>query len=314
MPTYQDISRHTSNVIFDPEVSNEIISNAIEASAFMQLAPRMQVAGNGKKFQTIATDPEPSWVAETASKPVGLFTFGSKTVMPYKMALIVPFSDEFRRDKAALYAECIQRLPKLFGKKFDATVMGTSAPGDGFDVLGGATKKTIVSDAGNTVYARFVDIDETIGNANGIMNGIALAPKGRSIVLGAVDGVGHPLFTAGVDSNTVGNILGASVAVRKGVYVAGTAGSTADVVGVAGDFDECAWGAVNNITGSISDEATISYTDGNAQTVTLNLWQQNMFAVRFEIELAFMVRDLNKFVLLTGATPSATTTTTTTGA
>ena len=57
-------------------------------------------------------------------------------------------------------------------------------------------------------------------------------------------------------------------------------------------------------------EATISYTDGSDQTVTLNLWQQNMFAVRFEIELAFMVRDINKFVLLTGSTPEATTTST----
>lgn len=315
MPTYQDISRHTSNVIFDPEVSNEIISNAIEASAFMQLAPRMQVAGSGKKFQTIASDPEPSWVTETASKPVGFFTFGSKTVMPYKMALIVPFSDEFRRDKNALYNECIKRLPKLFGKKFDATVMRTSSPGEGFDVLGGAAKQTILESASPaiSVYKRFVDVDAAISSHDGIMNAIALSPQGRSIVLGAVDQVNKPLFTPGVQSGTVGNILGADVSVRKGVYVAGTPGSTPAAVGVAGDFEECAWGAVNEITGSISNEATITYTDAGGNAVTLNLWQQNMFAVRFEIELAFMVRDLNKFILLTGETPASTTTTTTTG-
>ena len=316
MPTYQDISRHTSNVIFDPEVSNEIITNAIEDSAFMQLAPRMQIAGAGKKFQTIATDPEPDWVTETASKPVGLFTFGSKTVMPYKMALIVPFSDEFRRDKQGLYNECVNRLPKLFGKKFDATVMSTSAPGDGFDTLGSATKASILPASSPTavsVYDRFLAVDATIGAANGVMNAIALAPQGRSIVLGATDTTGRPLFTPGVESGTVGNILGAGVSVKKGVFKAGTAGSTAAVVGVAGDFDECAWGAVNSITGSISNEATITYTDAGNNAVTLNLWQQNMFAVRFEIELAFMVRDINKFVLLTGETPAATTTTTTTG-
>ena len=45
----------------------------------------------------------------------------------------------------------------------------------------------------------------------------------------------------------------------------------------------------------------------------LPLWQNNMFAVRFEIELASMIRDLSTFVLLTGNTPVATTTTTTTG-
>ena len=313
MPTYQDTSRHTSNVIFDPEVSNEIITKAIEDSAFMKLAQRMQIAGAGKKFQTITGDPVPEWVAETNPKPVGKFAFGKKTVMPFKMALIVPFSDEFKRDKAALYAECVQRLPKLFGRKFDATIMGTSAPGEGFDVLGGASKASILASGGTTVYDQFVAIDATIGAADGIMSGIALAPQGRSILLGAKDGQGHPIFTPGVQSGQLGNVLGADVTVSKGVYVAGSADtSTPAIVGVAGDFDECAWGTVESIQGSVSDQATLSYTDDNDQTVTLALWQRNMFAVRFEIELAFMVRDINKFVLLQGNVPAAETTTTTT--
>ncbi len=50
-----DISRETTNVIFDKEISNEIISKAIDESAIMQLAPRMEIAGNGKKFQTITS-------------------------------------------------------------------------------------------------------------------------------------------------------------------------------------------------------------------------------------------------------------------
>lgn len=310
--TTQDISRATTNVIFDKEVSSEIISKAIEESAFMQLAPRMQIAGNGKKFQTIATDPAPAWVGETASKPVDFFTFGTKEVMPYKMALIVPFSDEFRRDKTALYNECVNRLPKLFGRKFDSTIMGTVAPGQNFDVLGSCSKASILPDATNhiDVYDRFLAVDTAIGSYDGIMNGIALAPQGRSIVLGAKDGQGYPIFTPGVQSGQLGNILGADVSVHKGVYVAGSAATQSAagvpaVVGVAGDFDNCAWGAVESIQGSVSNEATITYTNASSQTVTLNLWQQNMFAVRFEIELAFMVRDANTFVLLTGNTPSA---------
>ena len=288
-----DTNRTTENVILDKELSEEIISKSIEESAFMQLAPRMQVTGAGKKFQTITGDPVPEWVGETESKPVGKFSFGTKEVMPYKMALIVPFSDEFRRDKAALYNECVNRIPKLFGRKFDATVMGTTAPGDGFDTLGGADTLSI---AGTDTYKKFLAVDAKIGDADGIMSGIALAPKGRSIVLGALDGTGHPLFTPGVGANTVGNILGASVSVRKGVGVEGTP----NVVGVAGDFDNVAWGAVESIQGSISNQASLTYNTGE-QEETINLWQRNMFAVRFEIELAFMVRDLATFVLLTDA-------------
>jgi HK97 family phage major capsid protein len=249
----------------------------------------------GKTWQTIETDPEPDWVGETEQKPVGRFTFGKRTITPYKMALIVPFSDEFKRDKGALYNECVTRVPKLFGKKFDSTVLGTTAPGTGFDVLGDAATATIMADATNhiDVYDRFLAVDATIGAADGIMSGIALAPQGRSIVLGAKDGNGHPLFTPGVESGQLGNILGAAVSVKKGVYKAGTPA----IVGIAGDWDEAKWGTIGTLTGSISDEATL--VDGNS---TINLWQQNMFAIRFEIEFAFMVRDKAKFVLLTNAT------------
>ena len=290
-----DINRKTTNVIFDPEVSNEIITKTIEESCVMQLAGQMSVNPEGKTWQTIETDPEPDWVGETETKPIGRFTFGKRTITPYKMALIVPFSDEFRRDKGALYNECISRVPKLFGQKFDKTVLGTVAPGTGFDVLGDAATATIMADTTNhiDVYDRFLAVDATIGAADGIMSGIALAPQGRSIVLGAKDGNGHPLFTPGVESGQLGNILGAAVSVKKGVYKAGTPA----IVGIAGDWDEAKWGTIGTITGSISDEATL--VDGNS---TINLWQQNMFAIRFEIEFAFMVKDKAKFVLLTNAT------------
>ena len=288
-----DINRKTTNVIFDPEVSNEIITKTIEESCVMQLAGQMGVNPEGKTWQSIETDPEPDWVGETEQKPVGRFTFGKRTITPYKMALIVPFSDEFRRDKNALYNECVSRVPKLFDKKFDSTVLGTTAPGTGFDVLGDASSATIMAGTDIDVYDRFLAVDATIGAADGIMSGIALAPQGRSIVLGAKDGNGHPLFTPGVESGQLGNILGASVSVKKGVYKAGTPA----IVGIAGDWDEAKWGTIGTLFGSISNEATL--VDGNS---TINLWQQNMFAIRFEIEFAFMVKDKNKFVLLTNAT------------
>ena len=319
MPTYQDTSRHSSNVILDPDVSKEIWAKTIEESAFMRLARKINMPGPGVKIQTITGDPVADWVAETNPKPVGFHEFGTKTITPYKLAIIEPFSDEFRRDKKALYDECISRLPKSFGKKFDSTIMGSSAPGSGFDVLGtGVSSTSLLADSSNhiTEYDRFVAIDAAISAADGIMNAIALAPQGKSIVIGAKDGDGHPLFTPGVGSGTVGNILGADVEVSKGVYKAGTAASGTSgqagyvaavpaVVGVAGDFSDVVWGSVEAIKMKVSEEATLTYTDSNSQTVTLNLFQRNMFAVRFEIELAFAVRDKNQLMLLTGNAPSA---------
>lgn len=304
MPTYQDISRHTSNVILDPEISAEIWAKAIDQSAFMQLANRITIPGSGVKVQTITGEPTANWVDETNAKPVGFHTFDNKTITPYKLAVIEPFSDEFRRDKAALYAECVRRLPGAIAKKFDSTIMSSTAPGSGFDVLG--TGVSSIGIGGSDVYGAFVGIDAAISSADGIMNAIALSPQGKSIVLGAVDNNGHPLFTAGVGSNTVGNILGSSVAVAKGVYVSGTPA----VVGVAGDFSGVRWGMVEGIKMAISDQATLTYTDSNSQPVTLNLWQRNMFAVKVECEVSFAVMDKNQLRLIT----NAVTTTTTTGA
>ena len=302
MPTYQDISRHTSNVILDPEVSAEIWGKTIEQSAFMQLANRITIPGSGVKVQTITGEPAANWVDETNAKPVGFHTFGNKTITPYKLAVIEPFSDEFRRDKAALYAECVRRLPGALAKKFDSTIMGDTAPGSGFDVLG--TGVSSVAIGGSDVYGAFVAVDAAVSDADGILNAIALAPQGKSLVLAATDQVGRPLFTPGVQSNTVGNILGANVAIAKGVYVSGTPA----VVGVAGDFSGLRWGSVEGIQMAISDQATLTYTDSNAQTVTLNLWQRNMFAVKFEIEVAFACMDKNQIKLLTNANATTTTT------
>ena len=302
MPTYQDISRHTSNVILDPEVSAEIWGKTIEQSAFMQLANRITIPGSGVKVQTITGEPAANWVDETNNKPVGFHTFGNKTITPYKLAVIEPFSDEFRRDKAALYAECVRRLPGALAKKFDSTIMGDTAPGSGFDVLG--TGVSTVAIGGSDVYGAFVAVDAAVSQADGILNAIALAPQGKSLVLAATDQVGHPLFTPGVGSNTVGSILGANVAIAKGVYVSGTPA----VVGVAGDFSGLRGGSVEGIQMAISDQATLTYTDSNAQTVTLNLWQRNMFAVRFEIEVAFACMDKGQIKLLTNADATTTTT------
>lgn len=285
-----DINRTTTNVVLPEEVSAEIWAAMLEDSAFMQLARKINIPGTGLKIQTITGEPVADWVEETTAKPVSTHTFDKKTIVPYKLAVIEPFSNEFRRDKAALYAECVARAPKALGRKFDETIMGTTAPGTGFDVLGGAQTVSLTPSGTDSVYTQFLAADALISAADGIMDGIGLAPQGKSKVLAAVDGQGRPLFTPGVGSNTVGDILGAKVTVNKGLYVAGSP----NTVGIAGDFENAVWGSVEGIQVAISDQATL--VNGEE---TINLWQQNMFAVRFEIEVAFAVKDVDQFVLLT---------------
>ena len=300
---YKDISRQTSNVALPSDVSQEIWANAVSESAFMQLGRRINIPGTGTTVQTITGEPTANWVAETNAKPLSAHTFGKHAITPYKLAVIEAFSSEFLRDKAALYDECVRRLPASLSKKFDSTITGTTAPGSGFDVLGtGVSKVSILDGANTTTYKQFVAADAAVSAADGILNAIALAPQGKSIVLGATDTTGRPIFVAGPESNTVGTILGANVVVSKGVYVAGAAtGSVPAVVGVAGDFSGVIWGSVEGVKMAVSDQASLVDGSGN----TINLWQDNMVAVRFEVEVAFAAMDKSQLVLLTGAVPSA---------
>lgn len=282
-----NIYRGTSNIALPAEVSQEIWGNAIEQSFFMQAARQIRIPGTGTAIQVIASDPEAGWVSETEMKPVATSTFQKKVLTPYKLAVIEPFSNEFRRDLPGLYEELVRRLPYALAKKFDATIMGTTAPGTGFDVLGSAQTQGI---AGNT-FAGFAAADYAIAdNAGGMMNYIGLDPMGRSLVLGATDQAGRPLFVPDATEGSVGRILGAPVIVNRSLGVAGTPAT----VGIAGDFSNAVWGSVEGIKIAVSDQATLV-----SNNTPLPLWQMNMFGVRCEIEVAFAVRDVNDFVLLT---------------
>jgi len=293
-----DVNRTTTGVRLDPVVSAEIWSAAEYSSAAMQLAQQIPLPGPGVTVDIITGEPEAQWVAETDNKPVSRPTLGSKLMTPYTLAVIVPFSNQFRRDKARLYQELVRKLPQALGKKFDQTVFGNvAAPGSNFDKLSGAASVGI---AGNT-YKGLVAADQAVATGGGTLNGWAIAPQGRGLLLGAVDGFGRPLFTQGPnEGGSVTQLLGQPVFVSPGVYLAdadGAGAGTAAQLGFAGDWSSAAWGSVEGVSISIADQATL--TDGSTQ---INLWQRNMFAVRAEIEIGFRVRDIAHFVKLTSAT------------
>ena len=295
-----DVNRTTTGVRLDPVVSAEIWSAAEYSSAAMQLAQQIPLPGPGVTVDIITGEPEAQWVAETDNKPVSRPTLGSKLMTPYTLAVIVPFSNQFRRDKARLYQELVRKLPQALGKKFDQTVFGNvAAPGSNFDKLSGAASVGI---AGNT-YKGLVAADQAVATGGGTLNGWAIAPQGRGLLLGAVDGFGRPLFTQGPnEGGSVTQLLGQPVYVSPGVYLAdadGAGAGTAAQLGFAGDWSSASWGSVEGVSISIADQATL--TDGSTQ---INLWQRNMFAVRAEIEIGFRVRDIAHFVKLTSATQS----------
>lgn len=291
-----DIYRGTQGVPLPPQVSQTIWSTAQEQSAAMRAAQQIPLPGAGIQIPIITGDPEAQWVAETELKPVSRPTFASKTITGYTLAVIVPFSNQFRRDVTALYNACTQRLPLALAKKFDQTVFGPTGgrPGSDFDTLGGATSVGIAGKA----YAGLIAAQSavtTFGAEDGDLTGWILSAAGRSALMGALDTTGRPLLDL-----AQGELLGAPYFRSRAAFAAdadGAGSGTAKQVGFAGDWTMAFWGSVEGVSVSISDQATIEDTDGTQ----INLWQRNMFAVRAEIEVGFRVRDLGYFVKLTDA-------------
>lgn len=273
-----DMNRTTS-ISLPGAVSSEIWQKTQEGSAVMRLARKIELPGLGVTIPVITGDPEAGWVGETEKKPVKRGTLATKQMTPYTLAVIVPFSNQFKRDLPNLYDALIQRLPLALGKKFDQTVFGgATVPGSNFDTLKGCTAQEIGTDA----YSGLVAAQADIAAHDGILNGWVLSPKAQSTLLTAVDGNKRPLFINNVAEGAVPMILGASAMQSKGAYVADATTAKKHVVGFAGDWTQAVYGTVEGVQIAISDQATL--TDGST---TINLFEQNMFAVRAEIEVGF---------------------------
>ena len=274
------------------EVSQEILQKTQEASAIMQLARQIALPGRGTAINVITSDPSASWVGETSAKPVSDPGLATKVMRAYKLAVIVPFSNEFRRDVASLYDAIVERLPRALAQKFDATVFGNgSAPGSDFDTFAGVTAQAI---GGTLAYSGLVAADGDIAAHGGIMNGVVLAPQGKSLLLGAVDDNKRPLFINSVAEGAIPMVLGAKTVQSKGAYVAGTSPAP-NKVGIVGDWTQAMYGTVEGVKIDYSSDASL--VDGDT---TINLFQQNMFAVRAEIEVGFRA-DTSVFNALTDA-------------
>lgn len=278
-----------SNIALPNDVSTEILQKMQEGSTVMRLARQISLPGRGTQIPVIAGDPTASWVAETGSKPVSNPTIDKKIMQAHKLAVIVPFSDEFRRDAAALYDALVERLPGVLAKKFDETVFfGVSgSPLANFDTFTSVSTASLQS----SVYLGLVSADTDISEQGGLINGFVFSPQGRGMLLGALDGQNRPIFLNSISEGAVPRVLGAPTYFTSAAYKAGsladkTDPAVPDIVGFAGDWTKALYGTVEGVRISYSADATlITGTD-----TQINLFQQNMFAVRAEIEVGFVAQ------------------------
>lgn len=281
-----DLNRASSGLSLPASVSNEILASMTETSVIQRAARRVALPGNGATVSVVTGEPSAAWVGETDAKPVSNGSAAHKILRPYKLAVIETFSNEFRRDLPALYAGLVDRLPAALASKFDRTVFHGTAPGSDFDTLAGADAQVLDYDG---ILAGI----SAVGAAGFDANGVVVSPQGEATLLGLKDLQDRPLFLNNLQTEgTIGGVLGRPVYKSRAAY----ADATPDVLGFVGDWSQAIWGSVEDVVIKVSDQATL--VDGET---TINLFQQNMFAVLAEIEIGFRVGDIDAFNKLTAA-------------
>ena len=303
-----DVSRSTSGVALPDEVSGEIWQKLQQGSAVAQLSRSLSLPGNGVTVNVITGDPVASVVGETGQKPVSRPSFSNKKIAAHKIAVMVPFSDEFRRDASALYSACVDRLPGALAAKIDSLVFNTDESLANFDFLGGVTAQGIGTKTGKGLALAA----SGIATEGGLLNGWALSPQGQAVLLTAEDGNGRPLFLNSYADGAVPRALGAPVIRADSTYKAGTPNQ----LGFAGDWTKAVFGTVQGVQISLHTEG--SFTDGTVDVAVsdgtegatvavpniVSLIEHNMFLVRAEVEFGFRVEDADYFRKITDATVS----------
>lgn len=296
-----DLSRSTAGVYLTPEQSNEIWTDVIKQSAVTQLATGVKLPGTGVEYDTLGEFGAAKWVGETDEKPTDKPTIGSRIMKPFKLAKIVPVSEEFVRDKAALWAKIKEKASQSIAQGIDQTILTNviAAPStENMDTFKDVQQVSI----GKGTYKDFVKIATTVLANDGDLNGIALSPQGQSKFLEATDNNGRPLLVPSASTNDMGSIFGARIVKSPWGHVNAVQADSShsitakpEIFGVAGDWTNAIYGTVEGIRMKVSDQATITGSDGKP----INLWQRNMIAFLVEAEVGFIIRDKAKFVTIT---------------
>lgn len=276
-----DINRTSYGLQLPTSVATEIMGSAREQSLVMRKGRRRDLVGGVSAIGATAGVTGSKFVAETARKPVGVASVSEKILRAYKIALVLSFSTEFVRDRAALYRALVEDMPKDLAATLDkAFLTGAGAPVGDFDTLADAPSQAI----GDNPYTSLVTALGTSAAAGGSVTEFDFAPQGEASLF-ALATDGRPLLAPSTQAGTVGSILGRPVEISKNVHDEAT-----NTIGFAMDWDSVFWGMVEGIKYRETDSPI--YGDDGALIHAGA--QDNMTSIICEVEVGVRTIDVNR--------------------
>lgn len=274
-----------------PDKYNElIIKDVMEGSKVMQLAKYEEMDSKEKKFEYFAKGPGAYWVGEgkkiKTSKPQWL----NAKMVAKKLAVIVPCSRELLHYKVSDFFEKMKpKIAEAFYKKFDdAVILNADNPFP-------QSLEESVMESGNSIstgltYDNILALEDILSDGDFDVNAFISTKKNRS-TLRNVQKIENGVVVETLYDRANNTLDGYPVVDLKSLEK-GTL--------YAGDFDYMYYGIPYGMSYKISEEAQLS-TLTNEDGTPVNLFEQELVALRVTMDVAFMIVKDTAFAKLESA-------------
>lgn len=262
-----------------PDKYNELIlKDVMEGSKVMQLAKYEEMDSKEKKFEYFAKGPGAYWVGEgekiKTSKPQWL----TAKMVAKKLGVIVPCSRELLNYKVSDFFEKMKpKIAEAFYKKFDeAVIMNMDNPFP-------QSLEESIMESGNSIstgltYDNILALEDILSDGDFDVNAFISTKKNRS-TLRNVQKIENGVVVETLYDRANNTLDGYPVVDLKSLEK-GTL--------YAGDFDYMYYGIPYGMSYKISEEAQLS-TLTNEDGTPVNLFEQELVALRVTMDVAFMI-------------------------
>lgn len=268
--------------------TNLILKEIMEGSKVMQLAKYEEMDGKEKEFEYFAKGPGAYWVGEGEKIKTSKAQWLKVKMVAKKLGVIIPCSREFLHYKMSDFFEAMKpKIAEAFYKKFDAAaLLNVENP---FPQSVDASVESVGNViSGALTYDNILALEDLLTDEDYDVNAFISTKKNRSTLRNAhkiENGViVESIYDRG--NNTIdGQPVADLKALDKGTLY-------------AGDFDYMYYGIPYGMSYKISEDAQLS-TLTNEDGTPVNLYEQELVALRVTMDVGFMIVKDDAFAKLT---------------
>lgn len=292
MPSFNElISRTGAEALIPVEHASTIINGICEDSAILRLATRLpDMSSKMLKMPVLSSLPMAYFVdGDTGLKQTTRAEWADQTITAEEIAVIVPVPDAVLADADydiwALFAPLVSQA---FGKVIDNAILhGTDKPASWPQgIVTTAQEKGSVVTASDDGYTDIMAPGGLIAKVedNGyLVTGYLGSMPSRAYLRGVRDQAGSPIFRAGMGEGSDYRLDGSPILFPRNGSMQAESGNP---LLIAGDFSQLVYAIRQDMTVTKSNQAVITDAEGK---VVMNLYQQDMTALRFVLRLGWQL-------------------------